>query len=391
MKKRILGICLALMLLTVSASAAVLTDAPGTPTQDRAVALDARWEDEARTAYDLRELPADHLTVNQAVDVYDFVYEQGNRPVRWYPEDTQKAIEAIISVDPDALYMTEFMRLHAAEIVPPADLEATMTLTIDYQPGQLTVVVLGDTSDPANLVWTPVESRVIANGQVEFNVPQALMAQLQGEDLLFSLLTVRQGARGTVEVETTEVPENLPSKQASDTTRVVKTVTRDGQALPDDFKIAIVPETELIRREITMLEQFVTEQEQPALNWLPEEDQNRVRYLLGVDGEALIVSDYVPLITEDFRPTDGDAVGTLSFATPYSESQTIVTALGIPDKNADNADEIQNGKTQMKWSVQPAIVREGGVVDVVFDQLALIDMGTETGLLLMLSEPTAEE
>ena len=391
MKKRILGICLALMLLTVSASAAVLTDAPGTPTQDRAVALDARWEDEARTAYDLRELPADQLAVNQAVDVYDFVYEQGNRPVRWYPEDTQKAIEAIISVDPDALYMTEFMRLHAAEIVPPADLEATMTLTIDYQPGQLTVVVLGDTSDPANLVWTPVESRVIANGQVEFNVPQALMAQLQGEDLLFSLLTVRQGARGTVEVETTEVPENLPSKQAGDTTRVVKTVTRNGQALPDDFKIAIVPETELIRREITMLGQFVTEQEQPALNWLPEEDQNRVRYLLGVDGEALIVSDYVPLITEDFRPTDGDAVGTLSFATPYSESQTIVTALGIPDKNADNADEIQNGKTQMKWSVQPAIVREGGVVDVVFDQLALIDMGTETGLLLMLSEPTAKE
>ena len=391
MKKRILGIGLVLMLLTGSASAAVLTDAPGTPTQDRAVALDARWEDEARTAYDLWELPADHLTVNQAVDVYDFVYEQGNRPVRWYPEDTQKAIEAIISVDPDALYMTEFMRLHAAEIVPPADLEATMTLTIDYQPGQLTVVVLGDTSDPANLVWTPVESRVIANGQVEFNVPQALMAQLQGEDLLFSLLTVRQGARGTVEVETTEVPENLPSKQAGDTTRVVKTVTRDGQALPDDFKIAIVPETELIRREITMLGQFVTEQEQPALNWLPEEDQNRVRYLLGVDGEALIVSDYVPLITEDFRPTDGDAVGTLSFATPYSESQTIVTALGIPDKNADNADEIQNGKTQMKWSVQPAIVREGGVVDVVFDQLALIDMGTETGLLLMLSEPTAKE
>ena len=391
MKKRILGIGLVLMLLTGSASAAVLTDAPGTPTQDRAVALDSRWEDEARTAYDLRELPADHLTVNQAVDVYDFVYEQGNRPVRWYPEDTQKAIEAIISVDPDALYMTEFMRLHAAEIVPPADLEATMTLTIDYQPGQLTVVVLGDTSDPANLVWTPVESRVIANGQVEFNVPQALMAQLQGEDLLFSLLTVRQGARGTVEVETTEVPENLPSKQAGDTTRVVKTVTRNGQALPDDFKIAIVPETELIRREITMLGQFVTEQEQPALNWLPEEDQNRVRYLLGVDGEALIVSDYVPLITEDFRPTDGDAVGTLSFATPYSEGQTIVTALGIPDKNADNADEIQNGKTQMKWSVQPAIVREGGVVDVVFDQLALIDMGTETGLLLMLSEPTAEE
>lgn len=386
MKKRILGIALALALLTGSASAAVLTDAPGTPTQDRAVALEARWEDEARTAYDLQELPADQLTMDQAADVYDFVYEQGNRPVRWYPEDTQKAIEAMISVDPDALYMTEFMRLHAAEIEPPAGLDAAMTLSIDYQPGQLTVVVLGDTSDPTNLVWTPVESRVTATGRVEFDIPQALMAQLQGEDLLFSLLTVRQGARGTVTVETTEIPDSLPSKQAGDTTRVVKTADKDGQALPDDFELVIVPETELIRREIALLGQFVTEQEQPALNWLPEEDQNRVRYLLGVDGEALIVSDYVPLITEDFRPTDGDAVGTLSFATPYSEGQTIVTALGVPKK-----DTSENGETLMDWSVQPAIVREGGVVDVVFDQLALIDMGTETGLLLMLSEPAAEE
>ena len=386
MKKRILGIALALALLTGSASAAVLTDAPGTPTQDRAVALEARWEDETRTAYDLRELPADQLTMDQAVDVYDFVYEQDNRPVRWYPEDTQKAIEAMISVDPDALYMTEFMRLHAAEIEPPAELDAAMTLSIDYQPGQLTVVVLGDTSDPANLVWTPVESRVTATGRVEFTVPQALMAQLQGEDLLFSLLTVRQGARGTVTVETTETPDSLPSKQAGDTTRIVKTVDKDGQALPDDFELVIVPETDLIRREIALLEQFVTEQEQPALNWLPEEDQNRVRYLLGVNGEALIVSDYVPLITRDFRPTDGDAVGTLSFATPYQEGQTIVTAMGVPKK-----DTSENGETLMDWSVQPAVVREGGVVDVVFDQLALIDMGAETGLLLLLSEPEAGE
>ncbi len=386
MKKRILGIALTLALLTGSASAAVLTDAPGTPTQDRAVALEARWEDETRTDYDIQELPADQLTMDQAVDVYDFVYEQGNRPVRWYPEDTQKAIEAMISVDPDALYMTEFMRLHAAEIDPPAGLDAAMTLTIDYQPGQLTVVVLGDTSDPANLVWTPVESRVTATGRVEFDIPQDLMAQLQGEDLLFSLLTVRQGARGTATVETTEIPDSLPSKQAGDTTRVVKTVGKDGQALPDDFELVIVPETELIRREIALLGQFLTEREQPALSWLPEEDQNRVRYLLGVDGEALIVSDYVPLITRDFRPTDGDAVGTLSFATPYQEGQTIVTALGVPKK-----DTSENGETLMDWSVQPAVVREGGVVDVVFDQLALIDMGAETGLLLMLSEPTAEE
>ena len=388
MMKRVLGMALALTMLTASASAAVFTDAPGTPTQDRAVSLTAVWQDEQQTTYDLKDMPADQLTMNTATDVYDFVYEQGNRPVRWYPEDTQKAIEAMVSVNPDVLYMTEFMRLHAAEAEATSELDATMTLKIDYQPGQLTVVVLGDTSDPENIVWTPVESQVTETGVVTFQIPAELMSQLQGEDLLFSLLTVRQGSRGTTTVVTTEVPDVLPSKQAEDTTRIVETVSADGAAKPHDFELEIVPETSLIQRELTLLGQYVTEQQQPALNWLPEEDQNRVRYLLGTDGNDLIVSDYVPLISKDFRPTDGDAVGSLSFATPYQEGQTIVTALGLPkeDGSTSNGDE-----SQMDWIVQPATVRANGVVDVVFDQLALIDMDTETGLLLMLSVPNAEE
>lgn len=388
MMKRVLGMALALTVLTASASAAVFTDAPGTPTQDRAVSLTAVWQDEQQTTYDLKDMPADQLTMNTATDVYDFVYEQGNRPVRWYPEDTQKAIEAMVSVNPDVLYMTEFMRLHAAEAEATSELDATMTLKIDYQPGQLTVVVLGDTSDPENIVWTPVESQVTETGVVTFQIPAELMSQLQGEDLLFSLLTVRQGSRGTTTVVTTEVPDVLPSKQAEDTTRIVETVTADGTAKPHDFELEIVPETSLIQRELTLLGQYVTEQQQPALSWLPEEDQNRVRYLLGTDGNDLIVSDYVPLISKDFRPTDGDAVGSLSFATPYQEGQTIVTALGLPkeDGSTSNGDE-----SQMDWIVQPATVRANGVVDVVFDQLALIDMDTETGLLLMLSVPNAEE
>lgn len=388
MMKRVLGMALALTMLTASASAAVFTDAPGTPTQDRAVSLTAVWQDEQQTTYDLKDMPADQLTMNTATDVYDFVYEQGNRPVRWYPEDTQKAIEAMVSVNPDVLYMTEFMRLHAAEAEATSELDATMTLKIDYQPGQLTVVVLGDTSDPENIVWTPVESQVTETGVVTFQIPAELMSQLQGEDLLFSLLTVRQGSRGTTTVVTTEVPDVLPSKQAEDTTRIVETVTADGAAKPHDFELEIVPETSLIQRELTLLGQYVTEQQQPALSWLPEEDQNRVRYLLGTDGNDLIVSDYVPLISKDFRPTDGDAVGSLSFATPYQEGQTIVTALGLPKEDGSTSD---GDESQMDWIVQPATVRANGVVDVVFDQLALIDMDTETGLLLMLSVPNAEE
>ena len=390
MKRRtlaaILVLALVLALLCGSASAAVLTDAPGTPTQDRAIALEAHWEDEASTAYDLHEMPAHQLTMDEAVDVYDFVYEEGNRPVRWYPEETQKAIEEMIGFNPDSLYMTEFMRMEAPAITPETTLDATLTLTIEYQVGQLTVVVLGDITDPANIVWTPVESSVTAVGVVEFKIPKELMETLQGEDFLFTLLTVRSGNGGSAEVKATETPESVPSKQASDTTRVVETTGKDGEVKPDDFELKVAPETDPIKREIELLGQYVTEKEQSALSWLPEEDQNRVRYLLGVDGDDLIVTDYVSLVTEDFRDTDGDAVGTLSFATPYTEGQVIVTALGIPDETADTTTD----ETHMKWSVQPAIVRANGVVDVVFDQVALIDMDTDTGLLLVLSQPETE-
>ena len=388
MMKRFLGIALALSMLTVSASAAVYTDAPGTPTQDRAISLTALWQDEQQSTYELDSLPADQLTMDTATEIYEFVYEQGNRPVRWYPEETQKEIEKMVSVDPDSLYMTEFMRLHAEEAEPEADLSATMTLKIDYQPGQVTLVVLGNVSNPEGIAWTPVDSTVIGTGVVQFEVPQELMESLQGNDLLFCLLTVRQGARGSTETkEETEEPESLPSKSAEDTTRIVETTDTYGEAVPNDFELEIVPETDIIRRELELLGQYVAQDGNKALSWLPEEDQNRVRYLLGSDADSLIVSDYVSLVSLDFLPTNGDAVATLSFATPYEEGQTIVTALGVPNEEASD----DGATTLMKWAVQPATVREDGVVDIVFDQLALIDMDTETGLLLVLSDANAAQ
>ena len=415
MKKQILGTGLALLLALATfgttALAAVLTDAPGTPTLDRAAALEAKWEDKEQTVYKLKTVAANQLTMDTVTDVYHFVFEEENRPVRWYPEDTQKAIEAMISTNPDVLYMSEFMRLHAPklkETEPEYDLDAVMTLTIDYQPGQLSVVVLGDVSDPENIVWTPVESHVTKVGRIEFVIPKELMKELQGEDVLFSLLTVRPGNGGTSASEETEDSASVPSKRASDTTRVVTSTSAKGEKLADQFVLKTAPATKLIRQEIRNLQQFAEPKEEdgkeeqeeekqkeqrPALEWLPKADQNRVKYLLGIDGDSLIVSDYVPMVTENFRPTDGDALGTLCFATPYKEGQTIVTALGIPkeDADADNTDE-----TQMEWSVQPAKVRKVGkstVVDIVFDQLALIDMDTEagqTGLLLVFSEPETE-
>lgn len=63
----------------------------------------------------------------------------------------------------------------------------------------------------------------------------------------------------------------------------------------------------------------------------------------------------------------------------------MVTALGLP-----KADALADGETLMDWAVQRAIVRADGTVDVVFDQLALIGMDAETGLLLVYGESLAQ-
>lgn len=385
--KRILGIALALaLLLTGSALAVELTDVHGTPTQDVVASLTAAWRDEAKTAYDLQVLPSDQLTMDQVTDAYTYVYEENNRPVRWYPEETQRAIEAMIgSTDPDTLHMTEFMRLHAAQIEPPADLDVVMDLKVNYQPGQLTVVVLGDATNPQEIVWTPVESHVTAVGQLELVIPQDLMRELQGKDVLFALLTVRTSDGRTTVPATTEEPENVPSKQAGDNTRILRTTDEDGNVLPDPFELAIAPETDLIKQELARLDEHLKTKNLPALEWLPEESQSEIRFLLGDQADKLQILDYVPLITRSYRHTDGDAVADFSFATPYKEGQTVVTALGLP-----KADALADDGTLMDWAVHRAVVRADGTVDIVFDQLALIGMDTETGLLLVYGEPLAQ-
>lgn len=385
--KRILGIALALaLLLTGSALAVELTDVHGTPTQDVVASLTAAWRDEAKTAYDLQVLPSDQLTMDQVTDAYTYVYEENNRPVRWYPEETQRAIEAMIgSTDPDTLHMTEFMRLHAAQIEPPADLDVVMDLKVNYQPGQLTVAVLGDATNPQEIVWTPVESHVTAVGRLELVIPQDLMRELQGKDVLFALLTVRTSDGRTTVPATTEKPETVPSKQAGDNTRILRTTDEDGNVLPDPFELAIAPETDLIKQELTRLNEHIKTKNLPALEWLPEESQSEIRFLLGDQADKLQILDYVPLITRSYRHTDGDAIADFSFATPYKEGQTVVTALGLP-----KADALADDGTLMDWAVHRAVVRADGTVDIVFDQLALIGMDTETGLLLVYGEPLAQ-
>ena len=142
----------------------------------------------------------------------------------------------------------------------------------------------------------------------------------------------------------------------------------------------------MIRDELERIGRHV--QEQPVCTWLPEASQNEIQLLLKDDlsRDELLVYDYLPLITENYVDTYGDVITSFTFATPYEEGQQVVAVLGLPRTDAVGADE-----TLMNWAVQRAQVNANGEVEIVFDQLALIGMGEETGLLLVLCEPFEAE
>lgn len=387
--KRCIAIAVLMMLMTVCcACAEILTDAPGTPTQDIVLSLESFYMDEAKTPYDVQVMQADQLTMDTVSDIFEFVYKEKNRPARYFPEETQKAIAEMYGIDPDILYMTEFMRLHKAEAKLQEDVQTVMKVDVDYWPGQLIVVVLGDTSNPADIEWTPVMSRVTDTGVIEYDVPAELMEKLQGEDLLFSLLTVHAGGQGGFAGEKKTVdPQKVPSKTAMDTIYVISATDASGKPLDRRFNLLVVNESDVIRKELYKIRKHIQEDALPASTHLPQNSQNEFNLLIGkkCNVQEMPVYDYISLITEGYQDTDGDCSAMLAFATPYKAGQTVITALGLPREGATDSDP-----TLMNWAVQRAEVKEYGMLEIIFDQLALIGMGEEKGLLLVFSEPIVQ-
>ena len=86
MVRRSVALAVLMLLLTIcGACAQVLTDAPGTPTQDVVLSLESLWQDEAKTPYDLTVEQADQLTMDTVSDIFHFVYKEENRPARYFP------------------------------------------------------------------------------------------------------------------------------------------------------------------------------------------------------------------------------------------------------------------------------------------------------------------
>lgn len=403
MLKRCLCILMVLTMLcagtalaaSVGAVSEELTDVPGVPTQESVISVGAALTSGEEFTGTVQAVVADELTMETQTEIYDFVQEEGNRPARYFPEDIQQDIEDMYEVDRDALFMTEFMQLHTENAEIPGDVEIIMQLDVDYQPGQLVVVVVGDRTDPEHITWYVLEAKATALGEITAVVPQSLAEQIEGYDVLYSVLTTRKGQRGGVIKKTSdEEPVSLPSKTAQDMIRVGELTDTSGNPLPEGFEILVSEETPVIEDEVDNIRAFIQpsedsgEERKPIIQYFPSASQKFVSVLMGqdVDLNTLVSYEYVPLITANYQETSGDALAPFTFATQYQPGQKVAAILGLPLDGEPSA----GTETHMAWYVQHATVNEKGEMEIVFTQVALAAMEHDTALMLIVSEPLEE-
>ena len=177
---------LAIMLVLSIAGAESLvddayTDVPTAMTQDSVAEL---FADEGCL---IEVLQPDEGSIALLDSVYRFVWEGKNRPARYYDVPTQEKIAALIGGDIDLLHMTEAMRLQLKG-APADQVTATMRLNVEYEVGQLTVVVLGIPQGSGEYVWYPYLGRVETLGEIKWDIPVQDWAALCQQPVSFHVL-----------------------------------------------------------------------------------------------------------------------------------------------------------------------------------------------------------
>ena len=175
------------------------TDVPGMPTQDFVLSFE---DVKNEKTYDVTVEEPDKLTSNALSDIYNFVQTEQRKPVRYFDEEVQKAVEELLpnGVSVDILHMTEFMQVLLEKTEDKnSDAKATVIIDADYVPNRLVIVMIGDRQackddqDFDAIEWTPLKASVTEVGKIEFVLPAELLEKVEGDDIIFSVLTDRIG------------------------------------------------------------------------------------------------------------------------------------------------------------------------------------------------------
>ena len=199
------------------------TDVPGMPTQDFVLSFE---DVKNEKTYDVTVEEPDKLTSNALSDIYNFVQTEQRKPVRYFDEEVQKAVEELLpnGVSVDILHMTEFMQVLLEKTEDKnSDAKATVIIDADYVPNRLVIVMIGDRQackddqDLDAIEWTPLKASVTEVGKIEFVLPAELLEKVEGDDIIFSVLTDRIGTHGgVIHYKDGEIIITYPSKTAED-------------------------------------------------------------------------------------------------------------------------------------------------------------------------------
>ena len=383
--KRILALlAVAVMMISSSLADALIrkedTDVPTVMTQDSVAEI------LVSDGCMIEALQPDEESVALLNSVYHFVYEEKNRPARYYDEVTQQEIARLAECDIDILYMTEAMRL---QLTGEAEKQVTaaMRLDVEYHVGQLIIVVLGIPQGDGEYIWYPYRGRVETASEIKWDIPAEDWEELSGQPISFHVLTDRIGARG-VRVwgqKHDKYRVEVFSKDSYDVYVITNwSIELPGQ-IEEDFRLWLVQLTADMREEVRKIGEFVAEGS-AVLEYFPVERQNEVRLMLPVDVAPadLLAYDVVAVRSENYKDTYGDVNAEIVFATAYDPEKPVTVLAGFPKKERQE-------ELEFEWYVLRAkVLADGQALEIGFKQLNLPRMEEEPIMLVVLSEPLAE-
>lgn len=330
---------LAVLMMNIAAAESLTdndyTDVPTAMTQDSVAELFANEQ------CLIEALQPDAESIALLDSVYRFVWEEKNRPARYYDVPTQKKIAALIDgADIDLLHMTEAMRLQLTG-EPENLVTGTMRLNVEYHVGQLIVVVLGIPQDDGAYVWYPYRGRVENVGEIKWDIPAEEWQELCRQPVSFHVLTDRIGPRGGRLWGYEEYQEQTPpafSRDSGDVNGIRYWYSEWGEKIEDNFRVWLVDLTEAMQAEVLRIGEHVASGE-PILDYFPEERKAEALLMLPADVAPadMMAYDVIALMDENYKDTYGDVNVEIVFGTNYAPEKAMIILAGFVNEDAPEA------------------------------------------------------
>ena len=388
MKRIIALMMLAVMLFSVAQAASLVnddyTDVPTVMTQDSVLELTANENCLIET------LQPDEESIALLDSVYHFVWDEGNRPARYYDVVTQQKISELAGgIDIDILHMTEARRLQLTG-APEKLVTATMELDVEFYVGQLIMVVLGIPQGEGEYIWYPYRGRVETMGQIKWDIPVGEWNELCKQPISFHVLTDRVGPRGERIWHEKKYKDRIDifSKDSHDVIKTRRWYTETGKVIEDDFRVWLVDLTAKMQEEVLRIGEHVADGK-PILDYFPAERKAEAMLMLpvNVDPAALVAYDVIAMMDENYKDTYGDVNVEILFGTAYSHEKAMIILAGFPIEDAKEAPYVE-------WYVLRAEALEAAkgdvndhAVEIGLKQLFLPWMEEKPLMLVVMSEP----